>query len=64
METTIGQRLAIILEETGMPKNKLAKNLGVAVSTITSYVQDVSVPPLEKLRKIANEFPGYNWELG
>ena len=51
-----GEKLLILRRRAGLTKKELAERIGVSVSTITNYENNVTIPSQEKLERLAMEF--------
>lgn len=52
----IGERLKLLIEETGLQQQKIADILGMSISTFNGYVTSKREPPVEKLNEFARYF--------
>lgn len=60
MKTTAGQRLKLMLEESGMSQSKLAKLLKLSPSTVGNWVQEVNQIGDNEKMEILKHFPQIN----
>lgn len=51
-----GDKLAMLIEENNLTQKKLAAQLNIAPSTLSSYVQNAREPDFKMLKRIANYF--------
>ena len=66
MQTTINERLKILLDALGTNPNALAKVLGLGQSTVRNYIDRESKPGYEVLEKLYHSYEGINlpWLFG
>jgi transcriptional regulator with XRE-family HTH domain len=66
VESTINERLKVLLDALGTNPNALAKILGVGQSTVRNYLDRESKPGYEVLEKLYHSFEGINlpWLFG
>jgi transcriptional regulator with XRE-family HTH domain len=66
MQSTVNERLKILMEDLGMNPNSLSRTLGISPSTLRNYTDRDSKPGYEVLEKLYHSFKHINlyWLFG
>lgn len=66
MQSTVNERLKILMEELGLNPNSLSRILGISPSTLRNYTERESKPGYDVLEKLYHSFKHINlpWLFG